>query len=457
MDKRAGLYVRVSTSEQAKEGYSIGAQTEKLKAFAMVKDYTVEKIYTDPGFSGSKLDRPGMSELIDDVINKRIDVVMVHKLDRLSRSQKDTLHLIQDIFKPNNVDFISIEQSFDTSTSFGMAMVGILSVFAELERSTISERMMMGRIERAKKGLFRGGNNVPLGYSYTDGELVLDGDAHLVAAIFERYTDGESAYSIYKDLHANYPGKIYGANMIPRILANATYTGSVVFKGEVYDGEHEAIVSKELFAVAQQMLSNTPDKYKVAKNKRAALLARKLYCGNCGANMTMHRHHGKDGAADYGYYRCNSRRKSRPASIKDPDCKQKHHRTDNLNEAILNALDALDYNAAVASVRKKDVGYAESKRLTEIIKQEKRLLDLYQYERINISELDQRMIELQDEKKRLHKPKASAKEARIIEQLDTLQTADIHALPFAEQCEVVDTLIDRIIISGDDVDIRFKF
>ena len=108
-------------------------------------------------------------------------------------------------------------------------------------------------------------------------------------------------------------------------------------------------------------------------------------------------------------------------------------------------------------MRKKDVGYTESKRLTEIIKQEKRLLDLYQYERINISELDQRMIELQDEKKRLHKPKASAKEARIIEKLDTLQTADVLALPFAEQCEVVDTLIDRIIISGDDVDIRFKF
>jgi len=197
----------------------------------MVKDYEVAKIYIDPGFSGGKLDRPGMSELIDDVINKRIDVVMVHKLDRLSRSQKDTLHLIQDIFKPNNVDFISIEQSFDTSTSFGMAMVGILAVFAELERSTIAERMMMGRVERAKKGLFRGGNNVPLGYTYTDGELVPDGDAHLVAAIFSRYTDGESAYSIYQDLHQNYPGKIYGANMIPRILSNATYTGSVVFKG----------------------------------------------------------------------------------------------------------------------------------------------------------------------------------------------------------------------------------
>ena len=114
--KRAALYIRVSTMEQAKEGYSIPAQTDKLKAFAKAKDMAVTKIYTDPGFSGAKMERPALQEMISDIQNKKIDVVLVYKLDRLSRSQKNTLYLIEDVFLKNNVDFISMQESFDTST-----------------------------------------------------------------------------------------------------------------------------------------------------------------------------------------------------------------------------------------------------------------------------------------------------------------------------------------------------
>ena len=133
---KAALYVRVSTTEQANEGYSIQAQTERLKNYAKAKDYFIIKTYTDPGFSGAKLDRPALQEMIKDIENNQIDIVLVYKLDRLSRSQKNTLFLIEDVFLKNNVDFVSMQESFDTTSAFGRAMIGILSVFAQLERDT---------------------------------------------------------------------------------------------------------------------------------------------------------------------------------------------------------------------------------------------------------------------------------------------------------------------------------
>ena len=156
--KKAGIYIRVSTPEQEKNGYSLNAQEEKLKSFALAKDYEVTKVYRDGGFSGAKLERPAMLEMIDDIENNKLDLVLVYKLDRLSRSQKNTMYLIEDVFLKNNVDFISMQESFDTTTSFGRAMIGILSVFAQLERDNIRERMTLGRMERIKRGFYMGGD-----------------------------------------------------------------------------------------------------------------------------------------------------------------------------------------------------------------------------------------------------------------------------------------------------------
>lgn len=151
LDKKAAIYIRVSTQEQATEGYSIQAQTDRLTKYVEAKDFILYKKYIDAGYSASKLERPAMQELIQDVQSKKVDVVIVYKLDRLSRSQKDTMYLIEDIFRPNDVELISMQESFDTSTAFGSATVGMLSVFAQLERKSISERMITGRVERAKR------------------------------------------------------------------------------------------------------------------------------------------------------------------------------------------------------------------------------------------------------------------------------------------------------------------
>ena len=138
-------YIRVSTDKQREEGYSIDIQKERLDNYVRSmfpeSEYRVEyREYVDDGYSGGSLDRPAMKRLIEDVKNGVVTHVVVVKLDRLSRSQKDTLYLIEDVFLPHNTAFISMGESFNTSTAFGRAVVGILSVFAQLERENIYER-----------------------------------------------------------------------------------------------------------------------------------------------------------------------------------------------------------------------------------------------------------------------------------------------------------------------------
>ena len=119
------LYVRVSTEAQAEEGYSVGAQTERLQSYCRAMGWTETELYVDGGFSGSNLERPQMKRLIEDARSGSVAAVLVYKLDRLSRSQKDTLYLIEDVFLPNGVDFISLNESIDTSTPYGLSLIHI--------------------------------------------------------------------------------------------------------------------------------------------------------------------------------------------------------------------------------------------------------------------------------------------------------------------------------------------
>ena len=153
-----------------------------------------------------------MQELIQDVQSKKVDVVIVYKLDRLSRSQKDTMYLIEDIFRPNDVELISMQESFDTSTAFGSATVGMLSVFAQLERKSISERMITGRVERAKRVLsHRRTRQTPAGYQFnSDNQLIINEyEAAAIKDLFRLYNDGLGKV-LYQNILKNYPGKTNG-------------------------------------------------------------------------------------------------------------------------------------------------------------------------------------------------------------------------------------------------------
>lgn len=460
--KKAALYSRVSTIEQANNGYSLNAQKEQLENYAKAMNYHIVDQYSDGGNSGGNMERPELKRMINDIERGLIDVVIVVKLDRLSRNQRNTLYLIEDVFQKNNAGFISLQESFDTTTSFGRAMVGIISTFAQLERDTIYERMFMGRKERAKKGLYSGSANVAAGYSYVDGRLVKNEFSDVIVEIFERYVDGESAYAIYTDLIKQYPTFIYSSNMIMRILDNPIYIGNVKFDGEIYKGEHEPIVSEELFSQAQKRRKKISNKYTVDKSKRSALLARKLYCGHCGKSLVKQnyysKHEGKFVTSEYhyGYYVCNGKR-SRYTKKYGKKCIQKNLKVQDVDNLVIDNIISLNLNKASENITKRRKTNNIKNKIDNLEVQEKRLMDLYQIGSVDINELDSRLKEIRKERAQLKETKGSSLEKKVVKTLKRLNEVDMHGLSFEEQCEIIDTLIDNIVVTDKEIKITYNF
>lgn len=303
----AACYVRVSTENQ-KENYSIEEQKSRLRAFCKAKDIVIGKMYVDGGYSGGNLRRPALQELLRRL--PEYDLVIVYKLDRLSRSQKDTLMLIEDYFLARKVDFISVCENFDTSTPLGRAMIGMLSVFAQLEKEQITERFTMGRIARAKNGYYHGGPTAPVGYDYVDGRLIVnEKKARQVRELFERFCRGASIHDCWLHMQARYgaSGGWSSETQIRHVLVNEVYLGKVKFQGESYPGLHPPVIPEELFSRAQALLQERKSSLSAGSRPFAprTLLSGLLICGQCGA-----RFHG-----EHGWYVCGGRRKRRREKI----------------------------------------------------------------------------------------------------------------------------------------------
>jgi len=404
---RVGCYVRVSTENQL-ENYSIEEQTERLKAYCRAKGWNIYKIYTDGGYSGGNTDRPALKQMLSDAEARKIDMVVVYKLDRLSRSQKDTLSLIEDFFIANNVEFTSMSENFDTSTPFGRAMIGILSVFAQLEKDQITERFTMGRIGRAKEGKFHGGAYAPVGYDYVDGELVINEyEAMQIKEIFSLFVKGYNVNQIQKILqNNNYKNKYSNWNShrsILNCLRNATYTGKVKFKGQSYNGSHDKIISEDVFLKAQSILnSKEREDNKTNAQKRPFkamyLLSNSLRCARCGAKYS----------AAHGKYKCYSRSKTAKKYITDPNCMNDFWDISKLDEAVKSELYKLKVNdnyfnsiIKIDSTTVNDDNAVLVNRIKEIDMQISRILDLYQVGSIPIGDINKRINKLQQEKEAL--------------------------------------------------------
>jgi site-specific DNA recombinase len=182
MKKYAG-YVRVSTEEQV-SGYGIEAQKASIESYAAAMGYELDRIYTDEGVSGAKLDRPAFNMLREEVKKGTYAGVIVFKLDRISRMLKDILIIKDDEFEPNDTAIISVKEQFDTSTAIGRLFFQMIGSFAEFEREVIKERMTSGKAEKAKQGKFAGGS-APYGYNLKDGELLVnEREAAVVKKVF---------------------------------------------------------------------------------------------------------------------------------------------------------------------------------------------------------------------------------------------------------------------------------
>lgn len=170
---RAIGYVRVSTEEQARVGVSIDAQEERIQALAAAKGWSLAEIIRDAGYSGKNLGRPGIRRLIDSCRQHAADVVIVFKVDRLTRKQRDLWHLLEEVFEANRVGFVSVTEAFDTTTAAGKAFLGMIGTFAQLERDLVSERTREALGHKRRKGEWVG--RKPTGFTLgPDGRLTED-------------------------------------------------------------------------------------------------------------------------------------------------------------------------------------------------------------------------------------------------------------------------------------------
>ncbi len=363
--RAAALYVRVSTDAQREEGYSIEAQQEMLVAYCIsrgIKDY---RLYIDGGFSGSNIERPEMTRLIADIRLHRVSHVIVYKLDRLSRSQKDTLYLIEDVLIPNGVSFVSLNENMDTATPIGRAMLGIMSAFAQLERETIRERTRMGMKERVKSGLWPGGGKVPFGYRYdpVQGILVPNADADTVRLMYDLYRKGWSMMAI-----ARYTGLKY-ERLAEQILRRKTNAGYIVYNGVEYKGKHEALVPLDVYEDTMRLMA---ERSRGDRGGAKHLLAGLVECGVCGAKMRYQ----KWGKAGYKIY-CYSQDKGKPHLSVSGPCNNGKIWADELEETVIADLFAMSSHE-IGEEEKETKGKGIDELLTgQIDKLERKLKNLY--------------------------------------------------------------------------------
>lgn len=455
-------YARVSTENQI-ENYSIDEQIERLQSYCKAKDWTLLKTYVDGGYSGGNTERPSLQQMLKAIRDNEIDAVVVYKLDRLSRSQKDTLTLIEDEFLAHGTDFVSINENFDTSTPFGRAMIGILSVFAQLEKDQITERFTMGRIGRGKAGFYHGGSSIPTGYDYVDGKLVVNEYERIqVQEVFSMFLAGKSINAIYRDLSSRYSTK-WSAAKVRNVLTNSNYIGKVKFLGKEYDGVHQPIVSEKDFNAAKRLLFS-PDREgrKTTAQKtpfRAGyLLSSLVYCARCGARYS----------ANHGYYKCYSRAKSSRRFVIDPDCKNENWLINDLDSLVIAQVNQLiDSRGAVESlVRNADKGNVVKidkarlkKRIREIDAQMDKLIELYQVSAIPMETLTRKVHELDVEKTtlrgRLDAPdKIPAKDlflSAVEDYRDGFGSADLEGRRL-----LLGSLVERVEIDGLVVRIKWR-
>ena len=342
--RRCYIYTRVSTSMQV-DGYSLDAQKDKLKKYAEFQDMVVAGEYSDEGKSGKNIEgRPQFLQMLKDIESgkDKVEFVLVFKLSRFGRNAADVLSSLQRM-QDFGVNLICVEDGIDSSKDSGKLMISVLSAVAEIERENILVQTMEGRRQKAREGKWNGGF-APYGYKLVDGYLyIADDEVDVIRIIFDKYvntTMGASAVATYLNEHGYVKKKrqnntldMFSAHFIKSILDNPVYCGKLAYgrrKNEkiagtrnqyhivkqddypVYDGVHEAIVSEEVWQMAQRKRQETGVKSeKIYNQEHENILSSILRCPVCGAAMygNVNRKKKKDGTLykDYYYYHCKHR------------------------------------------------------------------------------------------------------------------------------------------------------
>lgn len=453
-------YVRVSSDAQT-ENYSIPMQKQMIEDYCRIKKWNLVKFYIDGGYTGANIDRPALQDLMKNA--GLYDLVLVYRLDRFSRSQKDMLNLIEDL-NESGTKFSSIQEGFDTSTPIGMAMLGIMAAFAQLERETIKERMSMGRRGRTEKGLWRAGSNVPTGYDYIDGHLVIrEDEAIQIRKIFELFLKGWTITRIKNYMHEHYKNRYSSwaqSSSVTMVLRNPLYIGQLPSKadGKTYPGEHEAIIDEVTFKKAQQLLDARVDNYDrvyLHPFKAKHLLTGLTFCGECGGRISCTTAH------KYSYYGCH-KRDGDPRKKLLPKCSTPHYRVEVLDQLIIDEVLklAFDEKAVKNLIKPAKKVKNHTKTIKSLEAQKSRLIDLYGVGGINLEELTVKVNDLSSRIEILkndvpEEPELSFTDAKeIFKSAKEYLTGDYDN---EQKRAILQSLISRIVISGDNVEIHWRF
>lgn len=475
---KVAIYVRVSTTSQAEEGYSIDEQKAKLTSYCDIKDWNIYEIYTDGGFSGSNTERPALEQLIRDAEKKKFDTVLVYKLDRLSRSQKDTLFLIEDIFIKNGIEFLSLQENFDTSTPFGKAMIGLLSVFAQLEREQIKERMQLGKLGRAKAGKSMMWARTSYGYDYKKetGSLIINPAQSLVVKyIFERYLAGRSITKLRDDLNEKYPKEIsWNYRVVRGILSNPVYCGYNQYKGQLFPGEHESIISEDVYKRTQEELKIrqriAAEKTNPRPFQAKYMLSGLAQCGYCHAPLKLIMGGIRKDGTRFIRYECHQRhpRKTKGVTVYNNNvkCDSGFYEKDALENYVLTEISKLQddtgYLDKIFSGDNAETIDRESykKQIEELSKKLSRLNDLYIDDRITLEELQSKSAEfismratLETE---LENDPALRRDKRKADMRELLNAEKVFSMDYERQKILVRGIINKVQVMADKVVIRWK-
>lgn len=485
LDNVVDLYIRVSTNEQAKEGYSIGEQEARLRSYCEAMRWTIHKVHIDPGYSGGSTDRPALQELIKDVESGQIKKVVVYKLDRLSRSQLDTLFLIEKVFLANNVDFVSMNENFDTGTPFGRAMIGILAVFAQLEREQIKERMGMGKEARAKEGKWGGGSSEPIGYDYNivTGELEVNEyeKMQILEAIdlFIKGTPLRTICTIFDNKGYMYRGRSskprkWDPKRLKYVFANKIYIGYIRYHDEWFPGSHPAIIDLETHEKLAKLLQGRSQMYEKHKRRcsgQTTYLGGLLYCKHCGGKYAKNTWPTRKGER-HDFYTCYSRSNKVPKMVKDPNCKNKNWRKEELDNIVLGEIKTLAMNPDYYhTLRNENLSKTDNATKISLIKNEieklnnqiSRFMDLYGLGQIPVEQITEKVTSLNEQRTALERELDSicgSDEIMTEEEVAEIVCSFDEVLSVGELNEVravIEALIDHIEIDNEDVCIHWKF
>lgn len=327
---KVAIYIRVSTEDQVKEGYSLEVQREYLEEFAKREGYEVFRVYSDDGISAYSTRRPALQELLSDAKAKRFELAVVYKIDRFSRNLKDLLMLVDEL-SSYGVGFKSASEPFDTTTSAGKLMFQQLGSFAEFERNRLAERVFPGMIKGVQQGNWQGARFAPFGYAYNKQKKLLEIDereANIVKLIYTMYLSDRSTHDIAgylnKKCYQTRTGKQFYTKFISDILKNQIYTGKIVWNKKHYDknqktkkhykyirndpsqiiiaqGRHTPIIDEADFAEVQKKISEKKRTWQPRVKNKEYLLTGLLTCAKCNHRYT--------GVSSISNHRTNKKRR----------------------------------------------------------------------------------------------------------------------------------------------------